>query len=59
MEIKNDTNVIQDENLHQNNLIHHMQIWIKMGVDVNNDIKKWFQFYQHQLQRNQVELLMD
>ena len=37
MEIKSDTNSIQDENLHQKILIHRMQILIMMGVDVNND----------------------
>ena len=55
MEIMNDTNVDQDENLHQKILIRHMQIWIMKDVDPNNGIGMCFQFFQDQLQRNQAE----
>jgi hypothetical protein len=40
MEIMSDTNVNQDENLHQKSPIHHMQILIMKDVDVNNGIEK-------------------
>ena len=55
MEIMNDTNLIQDDNLHQKILVHHKQILILMGVGQDNEKVKLCQSYRVQLQRNQVK----
>ena len=51
----NDTNLIQDDNLHQKILVHHKQILILMGVGQDNEKVKLCQSYRVQLQRNQVK----